>query len=200
MPNRNLRGGKAFKKGKKGGGNPEGEGKEKFQGLEPGQDYARVLRVLGNGRMLCFCNDGSDRVCKIRGRLRKGTHRQRIEERDIVIISVRDFTTPDSDSEEENAAKTKITRTGQENLSDMAVTASAKRMESGHREIADIEGKISPSLWKYVRKEPNIHKMLFLADSTGDGEEEDNDLFDREGEEETIQHVGSSDSIDIDAI
>jgi initiation factor 1A len=199
MPSRNIRGGKAFKKGKKGGGNTEGEGKQKFQGLQPGQDYARVLRVLGNGRMLCFCNDGSDRVCKIRGRLRKGTHRQHIEEKDIVIISVRDFSTPDSDSEDSEDAKPKITRTGQENLSDMTVTASAKRLENGNREIADIEAKIPISQWKYVRKEPNIHKMLFLADSTGGEGEGDDDLFDRE-EEGVIRHVDESDSVDIDAI
>ena len=90
MPN--LRGGKAFKKGKKkpaAGAETEG-GSSKFSGREEGQDYGRVTRLLGDRRVMCFCNDGAEHIAKIRGALCKGPKRQKIEVGDIVILSARD--------------------------------------------------------------------------------------------------------------
>ena len=90
MPN--LRGGKAFKKGKKkpaAGAETEG-GSSKFSGREEDQDYGRVLRLLGDRRVMCFCNDGAERIAKIRGALCKGPKKQKIEVGDIVILSARD--------------------------------------------------------------------------------------------------------------
>ena len=92
MPN--LRGGKAYKKGKK---KPavvtvaEGEGGGgKFSGREEDQDYGRVLRLLGDRRVMCFCNDGVERIAKIRGALCKGPKKQKIDVGDLVILSARD--------------------------------------------------------------------------------------------------------------
>lgn len=92
MPN--LRGGKAYKKGKKkpaAGTAIESEGGGgKFSGREEGQDYGRVLRLLGDRRVMCFCNDGAERIAKIRGALCKGPKKQKIEVGDLVILSARD--------------------------------------------------------------------------------------------------------------
>ena len=66
MPN--LRGGKAYKKGKKTANDKE-EVVSKFLQREKDQEYARVIRMLGNRRGVCFCNDGKERTCKIRGAL-----------------------------------------------------------------------------------------------------------------------------------
>jgi hypothetical protein len=38
---------------------------------EDGQEYAQVLRMLGNGRLEAQCIDGTKRLCHIRGKMRK---------------------------------------------------------------------------------------------------------------------------------
>ncbi len=80
MPNK--KGGKNYKKGKH-----ATEAPIVYECLE-GQMYARVIKVLGNCNMLVYCNDGRERVCHIRGNMRKkvwmGTG-------DLVLISIRDF-------------------------------------------------------------------------------------------------------------
>lgn len=38
---------------------------------EDGQEYAQVIRMLGNGRLEAQCFDGQKRLCHIRGKLRK---------------------------------------------------------------------------------------------------------------------------------
>ena len=38
---------------------------------EDGQEYAQVVKMLGNGRLEAFCFDGERRMCHIRGKLRK---------------------------------------------------------------------------------------------------------------------------------
>jgi len=91
MPN--LHGGKSFKKAKKGGS----EQSQKFISRAEGQDYARVTKLLGNRRMLCFCNDGKERIGKIRGGICKGSNKQIIRLDDIVLISFREFLEEDDD-------------------------------------------------------------------------------------------------------
>ena len=55
---------------------------------EEGQEYAQVLRLLGNGRVECNCMDGKKRMCTIRGAMRK---RVWINTGDIVLVGLRDF-------------------------------------------------------------------------------------------------------------
>jgi translation initiation factor 1A len=96
MPN--LRGGKAYKKGKKTASDKE-EVVQKFLQRDTDQEYARVIRMLGNRRVICFCNDGRERNCKIRGALCKGPNKQKITVGDIVLLSFRDF---EVDSEDDS--------------------------------------------------------------------------------------------------
>ena len=93
MPSRNLAGGKNFKKGRK--VRDDDAPSAKFIGRDEGQDYARVIRAVGNRRFTCFCNDGVERICKVRGTLCWGPRKVRIEVADIIIFSLRDF---DADS------------------------------------------------------------------------------------------------------
>jgi translation initiation factor 1A len=51
--------------------------------------YARVTRMLGDRRVSCFCNDGMERICKIRGTFCRGSKKHRIVIDDIVVISFR---------------------------------------------------------------------------------------------------------------
>jgi len=55
---------------------------------EDGQEYAQVLRMLGNGRLEAQCFDGTMRLCHIRGKLRKKVW---VNQGDIILISLRDF-------------------------------------------------------------------------------------------------------------
>ena len=55
---------------------------------EEGQEYAIVTKMLGNGRVSLKCMDGTDRLGKIRGKMRK---RVWIKVEDYLLISLRDF-------------------------------------------------------------------------------------------------------------
>ena len=55
---------------------------------EEGQMYARVLRMLGNGRLVAKCQDTNERACRIRGSMRK---REWVRTGDTVLVSLREF-------------------------------------------------------------------------------------------------------------
>jgi translation initiation factor 1A len=50
--------------------------------------YASVTRMLGDGRLLAKCDDGVERMCRVRGKLRG---REWINANDVLLVSVRDF-------------------------------------------------------------------------------------------------------------
>jgi translation initiation factor 1A len=83
MPNKT--GGKNYKKMK----HDSGDLYEAFVVREAGQEYGRVLRKLGGCNMLVYCNDGRERVCHIRGAMRKKTW---ISEGDLVLVCYRECT------------------------------------------------------------------------------------------------------------
>jgi len=55
---------------------------------EDGQEYAQVLKMLGNGRLEAFCFDGKQRQCHIRGKMRKKVW---VNKGDIVLLGLRDY-------------------------------------------------------------------------------------------------------------
>lgn len=56
---------------------------------EPGASlYGRVTSMLGNGRMRVSCSDGSERLARIRGNMRR---RDYIRAGDMVLVSLREF-------------------------------------------------------------------------------------------------------------
>uniref|UniRef100_A0A0N4ZSH8 Eukaryotic translation initiation factor 4C n=1 Tax=Parastrongyloides trichosuri TaxID=131310 RepID=A0A0N4ZSH8_PARTI len=52
------------------------------------QEYAQVLKMLGNGRLIAFCFDGKERLCHIRGKMRKKVW---INTGDIILVGLRDY-------------------------------------------------------------------------------------------------------------
>jgi translation initiation factor 1A len=85
MPKTKGKGGKNVKKGKK----REGDGERReLLFREDGQEYAQVLRMLGDGRLALACYDNKPRVGLIRGTMRK---RVWIVTGDIVLIGLREF-------------------------------------------------------------------------------------------------------------
>jgi translation initiation factor 1A len=77
------KGGKNRRRGKN-----ETEEKRELILKEEGQEYAQVMRMLGNGRLEAQCFDGKKRMCHIRGKFRK---RVWVNQGDIVLIGLRDF-------------------------------------------------------------------------------------------------------------
>ena len=172
MPLHNTNGGKASKRGKKRpGATAAGEyehQQNRFNGAAEGeQDYARVLRMLGNRRVVCFCNDGKERICKIRqGICRGSSHYTRIEVGDIVLISSREFES----------------------------TGTAESV-SNRKEIADILDKFKRSDWRDIRKLPNIHPQLFMSEAAatgGGGGPPIDDIFEEEGAKDNTAAAANS--------
>lgn len=77
-------GGKNRRRGK---GDGE-ESKRELEFKEEGQEYAQVVKMLGNGRCECFCFDGVTRLGHIRGKMRKKVW---ITAGDIVLCGLREF-------------------------------------------------------------------------------------------------------------
>eukprot|EP01036_Dinobryon_divergens_P022340 gene22340-30585_t len=85
MPKNKGKGGKNYKKGKK---RDEGESRRELEFKEDGQEYAQVLRMLGDGRVALQCYDDVARTGLIRGTMRR---RVWINTGDIVLIGLREF-------------------------------------------------------------------------------------------------------------
>ncbi|QDZ18351.1 eukaryotic translation initiation factor 1A [Chloropicon primus] len=83
MPKNKGKGGKNRRRGKN-----EGEEKRELIFKEDGQEYAQVLRMLGNGRLDAQCIDGVKRLCHIRGKMRKKVW---VSTGDIILVGLRDF-------------------------------------------------------------------------------------------------------------
>lgn len=81
----NIKGGKQYKKKAKSAG--EGTNAIMIE-RQPGQQIARVIKVLGNRFMSCYCNDNKLRTCHVRGKMRG---RDFVEKGDIVLVSLREF-------------------------------------------------------------------------------------------------------------
>ena len=50
--------------------------------------FFQVTKMLGNGRLTAMCFDGVERLCHIRGKLRKKVW---IAQSDIVLVGLRDY-------------------------------------------------------------------------------------------------------------
>lgn len=83
MPKKS-KGGKNKRRGK----NIDSDNKRELVFKEDGQEYAQVLRMLGNGRLEAYCFDGTKRQCHIRGQMKR---RVWINNDDIILIGLRDY-------------------------------------------------------------------------------------------------------------
>lgn len=84
MPKNKGKGGKNRRRGK----NENEDEKRELVFKEDGQEYAQVLKMLGNGRLEAYCFDGVKRLCHIRGKLRKKVW---INQGDIILVGLRDY-------------------------------------------------------------------------------------------------------------
>lgn len=84
MPKNKGKGGKNRRRGK----NENDTEKRELIFKEDGQEYAQVMKMLGNGRLEAQCFDGVKRLCQIRGKLRKKVW---INSGDIVLVGLREY-------------------------------------------------------------------------------------------------------------
>ncbi|XP_076317488.1 eukaryotic translation initiation factor 1A isoform X1 [Tachypleus tridentatus] len=84
MPKNKGKGGKNRRRGK----NENEADKRELVFKDDGQEYAQVVKMLGNGRLEAICFDGAKRLCHIRGKLRKKVW---INQGDIILIGLRDY-------------------------------------------------------------------------------------------------------------
>jgi len=84
MPKNKGKGGKNRRRGK----NENDNEKRELTFKEEGQEYAQVIKMLGNGRLEALCFDGEKRLAHIRGKLRKKVW---INQGDIILLSLRDY-------------------------------------------------------------------------------------------------------------
>lgn len=84
MPKNKGKGGKNRRRGK----NEADNEKRELVFKEDGQEYAQVVKMLGNGRLEAQCMDGVRRLGNIRGKLRKKVW---INQGDIILLSLRDY-------------------------------------------------------------------------------------------------------------
>lgn len=84
---------KKSKKASKNSKNKTEKTKRELEVRVEGTEYARVIKLLGDGRMTCECFDGVTRLGVRRGKLK----RCQIKEKDIVLVGLRDFQNDKSD-------------------------------------------------------------------------------------------------------
>jgi initiation factor 1A len=170
MPNQT--GGKNYKKSKHSGGSQ----KPTMIDRQPDQQYARVIKNLGNCNLLVYCNDNKVRISHIRGALRK---RCPIHVGDILLVSLRDFETY---------------APGERERSDIVAKYSADLL-SKLRKQEDINPKLFLAL---EERDPSSQ-----ASQRGLPPEDEGDLFDESagevlGDEESVED--DEEDVDIDAI
>ena len=146
MPN--MQGGKKYKSSKN-----SAESKAVLYTIEEGQQIGRILKVLGNKRMVVYCNDEVQRICKIRGSLGKKVW---IAKGDIVLISIR----------EDLAAGT----TGTTHKADVS------------DERGDILEKYDTSIIGKLKKEEGMNPKVFMTIETMDANEAQDDYFEGDDE------------------
>ena len=83
MPKYLGKGGKKHKKGKK----PLQESRE-FRIKEECEEYARIIKLLGDSRFQCTCSDGIERIAHLRHKMWKKVW---LKCGDIILISLRDY-------------------------------------------------------------------------------------------------------------
>jgi initiation factor 1A len=172
MPNN--KGGKGYKKGK----HPTGDIDVKMieWNEDDGQMFGRVLKSVGNRRFKVYCNDNKERLCKLAGSIRKS---EWVGEATIVVISIRNLSSSSAAGGEG------------EDIGDILQVVDTRL----YGKIKKLDN-INPALFAHI--EAQDIKQVIQRVNQGSTMEDDDDLFDRGGEDTTKKKDDSD--IDIDDI
>jgi translation initiation factor IF-1 len=190
----NKKGGKAYKKMK------TGEKEEvEFIDIQRAQFVARAVRVLGNRNILCFCHDNVVRICHIPRGMKGHSPDKLIEVGDIILVSLRDFTTAFLDPKTSTAEQLRAEKE--------ALDKAMKTITRG-----DVIAKYPPEQVRWFKKE-GAYPKLFLKledakevnlDAVGeeigakvlDSMNEEDDVFEHGEESESEEEEEASKIVD----
>ena len=132
MPKNTGMGGNKRKRGKK-----QVQEDRELQYKGESEEYAQVIKILGDGRFECTCADGIKRIAHVRGKMRK---RIWIANGDIILVSLRDFEPEKCDVVEKYKEKevAKLKKAGE--IPESMVLPSSSETEE--KEINDENGDI----------------------------------------------------------
>lgn len=165
MP-RNTQGGKAYKKGK----HSTDDDSAAFVERANDQMYGRILKLLGGMNVKVFCNDNKERICHIRGKMRRRVY---LREGDIVILSLRDLST---------SGDKKVQST----------TCGGEGDEKG-----DILARCEPKFYSLLKKDLTTNPKLFLgAPEKSNVEEQGGFEFTHEKDESGSDTGDETDSVE----
>lgn len=153
----NVKGGKGYRKGKH---SNEGMPKMIEWDEADGQSFGRVLKKMGDRRFRIYCNDNRERICKLRGALRKSDW---VEEGSIVLISKRELQTVYSDK----------TESKNEEIGDILAVVDPRLYSKLKKE----EG-VNQLLFSNIEKHDTAH-VKRLAEAQENGEDIDDEMFER---------------------
>jgi initiation factor 1A len=165
----NAKGGKGYRKGKHNGTE---EAKMLDWDEKDGQMLGRAMKKLGDRRFRVFCNDNVTRICKLAGSMRKSDW---VDEGAIVLIGTRELG---------NAATGKQQEIGDIlSVVDQRIYGKLKKKDG-----------VNPLLFSNVENEEqkDLAKKIQLQEA---GEDVDDDLFERGGEEEEIEDIDKDTSL-----
>jgi translation initiation factor 1A len=198
----NKKGGKNYKKGK------HAEPEAILHDCLDGQMYGRIIKLLGGCNAIVYCNDNRERLCHIRGTMRKKVW---LATGDIVLISLRDLNS--------SAATSSIDR------GDIC----AKYEKEIHKKLKEKDRTINPLLFTSIETAESTQmnggggKSLddglgYEFDDASDEEDDEDDSDseedgntkqknivvnpgpDRRAQKKAMQQSQDDDDIDIDAI
>ena len=167
MPKNTGMGGNKRKKGKK--QNQQEDRELQYKGES--EEYAQVIKILGDGRFECNCADGVKRIAHVRGKMRK---RIWIANGDIILVSLRDFEPEKCDVVEKYKEKevAKLKKAGE--IPDSMVLPSA---EAEEKEVNDDYGDI-------VFEDQEVNKNKKKSDDIDIPNEEEEDEKEDKNENE----------------
>jgi translation initiation factor 1A len=163
----NKKGGKNYKKGKHADDEPI------LYECLPGQMYGRVIKLVGGCNAIVYCNDNRERICHIRGDMRKKVW---LSTGDIVLISLREL------DRSGNTSAASVER------GDIC----AKYDQRIVHKLKEKDHKINERLFTLIEKTDNVGKKPGAPDAMGD---DFGFVFERDGEDgENDDESSGSDS------
>ena len=176
MPKNTGMGGNKRKKGKK---QVQEDRELTYKGES--EEYAQVIKILGDGRFECNCTDGVKRIAHVRGKMRK---RIWIANGDIILVSLRDFEPEKCDVVEKYKEKevAKLKKAG-EIPESMVLPSGAEEGEKG-----TVDGDIFFEDQEVVTDKKKENTTGFEIDSESE-EEQENEEEDKKGDNDEEQKV-----------
>ena len=145
------------------------------------EEYAQIIKILGDGRFQCKCADGVERVAHVRGKMRK---RIWLANGDIILVSLREFEPEKCDVVEKYKEKevAKLKKAG-EIPESMVLPSGAEEGEKGN-----VDGDIFFEDQEVVTDKKKENTTGFEIDSESE-EEQENEEEDKKGDNDEEQNV-----------